>query len=306
MGQTRYTLSALLNTSFPDPVWAVDDVIPVGLTDLAGRPKIGKSWLALQIAGAVSSGGSVLGRQVQQGRVLFIALEDSPRRLQDRLKAQGISPSAELEFAFEWPRLDVGGIGALAAELAAVRYRLVVIDTLSRALGRLDQNDIGKMSDTIGRLQETALSNNTALLGLDHHRKTGAFDSDPLDDVLGSTGKTAPLDCALGLYRDRAGGFVLKGRGRDMPEVDLALAWDPVSCTWQSNGSAAQFAMAGNRSKILAALRAAVPDALTASDVASETGIDRKNTTTILNDLCDSGAVRKLPKVGRNVPYVLV
>jgi hypothetical protein len=45
-----YTARELLGTKFPEPRWIVPDILPEGLTPLAGRPKVGKSWLALQIA----------------------------------------------------------------------------------------------------------------------------------------------------------------------------------------------------------------------------------------------------------------
>ena len=47
--KTSWTWAELRKTGFPDPVWVVPDVIPSGLVTIGGRPKIGKSWLALQI-----------------------------------------------------------------------------------------------------------------------------------------------------------------------------------------------------------------------------------------------------------------
>jgi hypothetical protein len=58
--KTTWTAAELLATQFPEPRWAVPDLVPVGLSFLAGRPKVGKSWLALQMAIAVGTGGRVL------------------------------------------------------------------------------------------------------------------------------------------------------------------------------------------------------------------------------------------------------
>ena len=91
-----WTAGELLRAQFPDPVFAVPNLVPAGLTNLAGRPKIGKSWLGLQMAIAASTGGMVLGQQVDKRPVLYLALEDSERRLHDRLKLQGCPEDASL------------------------------------------------------------------------------------------------------------------------------------------------------------------------------------------------------------------
>jgi RecA-family ATPase len=66
----------------------VPGLLPVGLVMLAGRPKQGKSWLALQMAVAVGTGGKLLGQDVPEGKTLYLALEDSARRIKSRLESQ--------------------------------------------------------------------------------------------------------------------------------------------------------------------------------------------------------------------------
>jgi hypothetical protein len=51
----------LLRREFPEPKFAVEGVIQEGVNILAGAPKMGKSWLGLNLAVAVSTGGYVLG-----------------------------------------------------------------------------------------------------------------------------------------------------------------------------------------------------------------------------------------------------
>lgn len=69
---------------FPPVNWAVPDLIPEGVTILSGKPKIGKSWLMLNIAIAVASGGMALGKtKCEQGKVLYAANEDNQRRLKN-------------------------------------------------------------------------------------------------------------------------------------------------------------------------------------------------------------------------------
>lgn len=79
------TARDLQQTNFPPVKWVVQNLIPEGLTLFAGKPKLGKSWLALQMGLAVATDSEVLGRPVSSGHVLYIALEDNYRRLKQRL-----------------------------------------------------------------------------------------------------------------------------------------------------------------------------------------------------------------------------
>jgi RecA-family ATPase len=112
----------LVAREFKEPKYAVPHLITEGLTILAGKPKIGKSWAALDFAVAVAGGYSALGNiDCEQGDVLLLALEDNDRRLQQRLKAvlQGKAAPSALIYATEWRRADAGGLDDLAAWLTA-------------------------------------------------------------------------------------------------------------------------------------------------------------------------------------------
>src|SRR5262245_37255994 len=77
----------ILATHYPEPKWAVKGLIPEGVTFIAGPPKLGKSIFALNLAVAVAEGGKALSHfDVDQGSVLYLALEDGPRRIQERLR----------------------------------------------------------------------------------------------------------------------------------------------------------------------------------------------------------------------------
>jgi hypothetical protein len=66
--RTSYSAVELLATTFPEPRWAVPGILAEGLTFLAGAPKLGKSWLALNVSLAIASGGRALG-QIPVGAV---------------------------------------------------------------------------------------------------------------------------------------------------------------------------------------------------------------------------------------------
>lgn len=75
----------LMNTPMEKIRFFIEDMLPVGLHILAGAPKIGKSWLSLWISLMVSKGEHVWEFQTDKSEVLYLCLEDSFARIQDRL-----------------------------------------------------------------------------------------------------------------------------------------------------------------------------------------------------------------------------
>lgn len=78
-----WTAKELAETDFPEPTWLIPGILPeCGLVLLAGKPKVGKSWLALNMACELSNGGAVCGIPAEKAvKTLYLALEDTPRRL---------------------------------------------------------------------------------------------------------------------------------------------------------------------------------------------------------------------------------
>ncbi|MFF2517421.1 AAA family ATPase [Streptomyces sp. NPDC058086] len=82
--RTAWTAYQLMAADFPEPKWAVPGILAAGVSLLAGPPKVGKSWLSLGLA--LAAGGQAFDSMpVQGGPVLYLALEDTPRRLQTRM-----------------------------------------------------------------------------------------------------------------------------------------------------------------------------------------------------------------------------
>jgi hypothetical protein len=283
--RATWSVAELLDAEFPEPNWAVPGLIPEGLTILGGRPKVGKSWLALQIAWAVSTGGKVFGKAVEPGPVLFLALEDSSLRLQDRLRKMGVGRDADITFFLRWKPLQAGGLEDLFNELQRKKYRLAVIDTLRRSIPGLDpKNDQGEVSSVFDALQRYAIQNGLAQLLNDHTRKPNGSASDPVDDILDTTAKTATADTILALYRSQGmKGAKLLGRGRDFEDVDLQLTFDAYTHCWQAEGNATEIQMTKNRSDVLNALKAL--GKATVKQVTEMIGGDRSNHYRTLNDL---------------------
>lgn len=86
----------LMDRPLEPPNFVVDTLISQGLHILAGSPKVGKSWLALWLAVTVAKGEPVWGMSVKQGTTLYLCLEDSVLRIQNRLRSQRTRRTASI------------------------------------------------------------------------------------------------------------------------------------------------------------------------------------------------------------------
>jgi DNA-binding transcriptional ArsR family regulator len=288
----------LMLLEFPPIAWIVVRYLVEGLTILAGAPKLGKSWLMLAIAVAVSAGGKVLGMDCQQGDVLYLALEDNPRRLQARLRQMRLSAWPErITFVTKWPSLDEGCLREIEMWIeGAAAPRLIVIDVFAKVRGLNTGRETQYEADYRfgAALQELAGRHGLAIVAVHHTRKMDA--DDPFDSVSGTRGLTGAADNVLVLKRD--GGAqtpILYGRGRDMEEVETALEFDPDTCTWNAIGDAREVAKTSERQEILYILGRSV-DPLTAQEVADTLGKTRSNVSHLLSRLYDEGKVQKHPR----------
>jgi hypothetical protein len=251
----------LLAEDLPEPRWAIDGILPEGLTLLAGKPKLGKSWLCLGVALAVASGDRALGKlRVEPGDVLYLALEDTRRRLKSRLeKLLGTSaPPPGLYLATAWERMDRGGGAALVEWLDEHKgCKLVVIDTWAkfRPVKIHGGNDYEQDYTDAAQLKAVADGRQgLAIFSTAHCRKMPS--NDPLEEVSGTMGFTGAADGVLVMRRERgqhdAALFVT---GRDIDEAELALTWDKTACTWSLAGDAAEYRLSKDRAAVLALLK---------------------------------------------------
>lgn len=307
--RTIFSADELLGASFPEPKWAIPNLVPEGLTILGGRPKMGKSWWALEASLAVGAGGRFMGQEVPRGKVIFFALEDSPKRLQRRMRAIGWPPGVDVTFCHDLT--PVGGtLGGLPALIESSKPTLVVIDTLSRAAQGVDQRNVGAVTDYLGPMQVAALAAGCAALVLDHHRKPkmpgSNDDTDPVDELMESSAKGAVADAVIGLFRKRGErGATLKVVGRDMEDQVLAIEMDRETCSWQLLGNADEVRQGDRARKIIAALKS-MGGVGNLKAIAEAAGLRDSHASAVLGDLVQDGTVRRLPKVGKEQPYQLV
>ncbi len=291
------TISAadLMAKVFPEPKWAVQGLVPEGATLLVGAPKKGKSWLVLGLAVAVAAGGMALSKvEVEAGPVLYLALEDGQRRLQERLERMlgDEPPPADLWLATEWPRVGQGGPEALDAWLTAhPTARLVVVDTLAklRADTGHDRNLYQADYAAMGAFKQVADKHSVALVVVHHTRKAEA--EDPLESVSGTNGLTGAADTIL-VLRSEVGraDAALYLRGRDVAEADHALSFDPATCTWHLLGDAAEYRLTEGRAAVLKLLASSATP-MTPKQISEVLGGDRATIRKHLRRMAEAGQV---------------
>jgi len=288
--------------NFPEPVWIIPGLITEGYVLLAGRPKLGKSWLGLCLAVAVATGGCALGKgelRVVQGEVLYLALEDRLRRIKNRLgKILCGSPFPEnLLIAESWQRLDKGGLDDLKEFFKAHDgCRLVVIDTLAKVRPpRAKNRDPYEWDMAVGgALQSLANQFRVSILVVHHTRKAEA--DDPLDSVSGTTGITGAADAVMILKRGRGqADGTLTLAGRDIEEQELALKFHPQEGAWELLGDAAEYAKSKERQEIIKILRENGPK--TPKEIADLLEKKQSNIKVLLWKMVKDGEVKSVDGV---------
>lgn len=307
--KSRWTAAELISADFPSIDWVIPNLLPEGLTILAGRPKVGKSWAGLQIGGAVSTGGNVFGQKCKQGKVLMLVLEDGPRRLQQRIRQQGWEPSTRIVFHTDWKPLDKGGTLDLEREISQHGYRVVIIDTLYKALSKQSNSK----DDSLATNALIDLHNLTkkevlpAIIVLDHHTKGAGFNyaDDPIDSIMGGTGKAAVADCVWGITRNRGRkGVSLNVRGRDFEDYSLKIKLDQVSRQWQLDDESKIVTPGTLQAEIVHAMVEA-GEALTVKALCQITGKPQPQVSKELMELLHKGMVNRGEKMGTMQPYFL-
>jgi hypothetical protein len=284
---------------FPPVRYIVPGFVAEGCTLLAGRPKLGKSWLMLDVALAVAAGRYCLGdARCEQGEVLYLALEDNERRLQRRIdKLLGAFaeewPSA-FEYATEWPRSNEGGIAAIRDWIiGAANPRLVIVDVLAMFKpARGDRETLYEADyNSLKELQALASEFGIGIVAVHHTRKSGSDSGDPVEKISGTLGLSGAADAFLILDRDGQG-TSLAGRGRDVEEVETAISFDRDACRWRVLGEAADVRRTDERNTVLEILLSA-DEPMSPSDLAplvdSTNGAIRK----LLHAMVKDGEVTK-------------
>jgi hypothetical protein len=284
----------------PPLLWVIPDLIPEGLTIVAGPAKVGKSWLALGLVCASADGGHAFGSiKCDQVETLYLALEDGEGRIQRRLNKLG-EASLDAFIKTDWPRMDAGGFEALVKWIDEnPKCRLIFIDTLKRfrpkAARGASPYDID--SDALQPLHQFAKDRHIAIVVLHHTRKLRSED-DWQDDITGSTGLTGMSDNNMVLTRTRNQKVSkLNVTGRDVLEQTVMLELNDGRWRVKAEGEATSDATPVQR-LVLDAIEAAGEAGAGPTEIGQKIGRSAAQTSDYIHALANKGLLRS-PQIGK-------
>lgn len=185
----------------------IDGILRKGHTLLVtARSKAGKSFLMLELAVAVATGGKWLGRKCEQGRVLFVNPEIDPASAENRLHDVAEAMGADLGEVcagvdFWHLRGHAQGIGETATALSlrarCGEYALVILDSVYELYSG-DENSAEDAREFFHVIDGISKDLRCAVAMTHHYAKGMRADLDALDRGSGSgvfgRKPDAPLD----------------------------------------------------------------------------------------------------------------
>lgn len=246
-----------VDANTPPLSFIVDDLIMRGGTTLLiGPPKKGKSTLSKQIALHVAKGIPVLDRNVKQGKVLYMQLEEYRTWTTDTLRRMGFTAGDPVLLSFQRPESGKA-VDTLRATLRAHPDAvLLVLDMMGKVLNIDDYNDYGEVTSKLEPITKLARETDVALLLLHHGKKDGT--GDVVKDALGSTALTGNVDIIAGMTMDATlpNTNYLATSSRVGPSLSpLTLAWDPETHLYSIGASRAELLQNRQRERKEVSLR---------------------------------------------------
>ncbi len=228
--------ATLMSTPLQPLRFVVDSLISQGLHVLAGSPKVGKSWLALWLSVMVAKGEPVWSMATRQGTTLYLCLEDSRLRIQNRLFEIMEDTPPSVHFCTEG--FLIGGGLEERIETFIADYpdtTLIIIDTLQMVRGTGYDNTYANDYRDLSILKKLADKHGIAILLIHHLRKENA--DDVFNRISGTTGVQGAVDSSFTLIEDKRGSGKAKLSciGRDIEYREICLernednVWELVS-----------------------------------------------------------------------------
>jgi RecA-family ATPase len=302
------TAAELDDIDIPALSWTVPGLVPQGFGILAAAPKIGKSWLVLSLGLAVASGTSFLGVPVEQRPVLYLALEDGQRRLQERQRRILDGQLAPEALVLRTDPLNASEAAKRFATDHAGKNPVIIIDTLARIRSERKRGaDIYREDYQFGSSLKEIANLGATVLGVHHTRKGGSDDF--LESASGTNGLMGAADFVMVLTRERnESNASLSITGRDVVEAGYNLLFDDG--IWSPNGTGLSDAaeqvqgprLGTKMQSVLALVNSR--DITTPADVSQLLGIDIDTAGRYLRRLAKYGLITRTGR-GRFSPNTL-
>lgn len=230
------SMSELFDTQYQSKPPLIDGLLYPGTYIFAGSPKLGKSFLMAQLAYHISTGTPLWNYTTRKGTVLYLALEDDYRRLQERLYRMFGTEGAENRY-FSVSASQLGkGLDEQLARFVAEHSdtKLIIIDTLQkvREVGG-DNYSYANDYQIMARLKSFADVHGLCLLLVHHTRKQTA--DDKFDMISGTSGLLGAADGAFLLQKEKRTGnaATLEVSGRDQQDQKLYLIRNTETLLWE-------------------------------------------------------------------------
>jgi hypothetical protein len=300
------TLAEIQAGNFVAPTVVVNEMFVVGLSLLAGIPKVGKSYLTTQIAIAISTGTPLFGCQEihRPGRVAYISLEEDGAQSYE--KAERLNPTRfplrEVQMYYKCPCLLQGGETVLAGIIERSEPSAMIIDSY-RAISTDNgpRDVVAREYASIRALADLAKKTGTAIIMICHSPSI-TKGIGVTSKIAGTYGNTAAADTIAALYAD-GDSYVLEGEGRSirgfrfslLKRFDEGIGWE-----MKAKGEDARYSdQRESIFKLLLEEKARGP--MSPKEITSSLGMKGDTVRSLLRRMVDAGQIHRTAD-GKYVP----
>jgi hypothetical protein len=220
------TADELLCKELPPPEWVLQDMLPIGLTLLAGAPKVGKSWFALDLARQIVNAGH---------ECLYLSLEDNERRLKARLECLSISPNKRLKMLAglsnetPFPKGDEAISELRKIHNATPELKAIIVDTVQgiRRSSKRGEKGYEESVEEWSKLRSLAHELQICLLAVHHTgKKNSDADRTPIERIMGSQGIAGTAETIMVLEQKTGSqNVILHMTGKEVEQREISYNW---------------------------------------------------------------------------------